>query len=296
MNATRPTEHWADETTASSGTNSPAELYLELLKNVLLRLNPPERYKEPPKSVLKPNSLAALIYPTIQASLRRFNLALCSTNINRDLRRFGEDWPSEAETMIGSARLDNLHDCVRTVLEQGVPGDFIETGVWRGGACIFMRAALNAYGDRERNVWVADSFEGLPRPDQQYPVDIESHNDFYRCNDVLGISLEQVKSNFKRYGVLDSRVKFLKGWFRDTLPNAPVHHLAILRLDGDMYGSTIEALENLFPKLSRGGFVIVDDYLLVPECKAAVTDYRAKHGVTDTIINIDHTGVFWRKR
>jgi hypothetical protein len=158
-----------------------------------------------------------------------------------------------------------------------------------------MRAALNAYGDRERNVWVADSFEGLPRPDQEYPADIKSHHDFYRFNDVLGVSLEQVKSNFKRYGVLDSRVRFLKGWFRDTLPTAPIQHLAILRLDGDMYGSTIEALEHLFPKLSRGGFVIVDDYLSIQECKEAVTNYRAQHGVTDRIISIDHNGAFWRK-
>lgn len=274
---------------------SAAELYLALLKDVLLRINPPERYREFPRSKLKRNALASFAYPRLQSFLRRFDLALCSTKLDRDQRESGSDWPSEADSMIGVARLNNLHDCVRTVLEDGVPGDFIETGVWRGGACIFMRAALEAYGDRQRTVWVADSFEGLPRPGKDYPADIASGFDFYKFNDVLGVSLEQVKSNFKRYGLLDSRVQFLKGWFCDTLPGAPVQRLAILRLDGDMYGSTIEALESLFPKVSIGGFIIVDDYVAIPECKRAVTDYRAKHNITDTIIEIDRDGAYWRK-
>jgi O-methyltransferase len=276
-------------------SSAPAELYLKLLKDVLLRINPPEKYKEFPKSRLrKKSALAALVYPRLQRFLRRFSLALCSTNINPEWKQTGSAWPSEADSMIGMARLDNLHDCVRTVLLDRVPGDFIETGVWRGGACIFMRAALDAYGDRERNVWVADSFEGLPRPHDDFPDDTNSKQDFYQYNDVLGISMEQVKSNFSRYGVLDSRVKFLKGWFKDTLPTAPIGPLAILRADGDMYESTMQALEALFPKVSRGGFVIVDDYLAIEECRKAVTDYRVAHGINDEIIPIDRDGVFWR--
>ncbi len=298
MNTATPAEQLqgasiSEQTT--NGTNSPAELYLDLLKDVLLRLNPPERYKVYPKSRLRRNPLAAFAYPILQSFLKRFNLALCSTNLYRQHRHSGSDWPSEADTMVGPARLNNLHDCVRTVLEQGVPGDFIETGVWRGGACIFMRAALKAYGDQDRTVWVADSFEGLPRPDESYPADVTSKHDFYQYNDVLAVSLEQVKSNFAKYGLLDSRVRFLKGWFRDTLPHAPIEGLAILRLDGDMYSSTIDALEHLFPKVSKGGFVIVDDYVSIRECKQAVTDYRSKHGIVDTIINIDQDGAFWRK-
>jgi hypothetical protein len=274
---------------------SGVELYLALLKDVLLRINPPERYREFPRSRLRRNALASFAYPWLQSFLRRFDLALCSTRFDRNERRSGSDWPSEADTMIGLARLDNLHDCLRAVFKDGIPGDFIETGVWRGGACIFMRAALNAYGDSTRKVWVADSFEGLPRPEKEHPADTASDFDFYKFNDVLGVSLDQVKSNFGRYGLLDSRVQFLKGWFRDTLPSAPIKSLAILRLDGDMYGSTIEALESLFPKVSDGGFIIVDDYLAIPECRQAVTDYREKHNISDPIIQIDRDGAFWRK-
>lgn len=246
-------------------------------------------------SRLKRSALASFAYPWLQSFLRRFDLALCSTKFDRGARESGTDWPSEADSMIGLARMNNLHNCVRAVLTEAIPGDLIETGVWRGGACIFMRAALEAYGDSERTVWVADSFEGLPRPEEDSPADKSSEMNFYRFNDVLAVSLEEVEHNFRRYGLLDPRVKFLRGWFRDTLAAAPIQRLAVLRLDGDMYGSTIQALDSLFPKLSAGGFVIVDDYLAVPECSQAVTDYRSKHNITDPIVEIDSAGAFWRK-
>lgn len=208
-------------------------------------------------------------------------------------RAEGRDWPDEAHTMIGLKRLDALHYCVEDVLDRGVPGDFIETGVWRGGASIFMRGALRAYGITDRIVWAADSFEGLPPPNpEKYPEDAN-----YKFNEYqeLAVSLEQVQNNFNRYGLMDDQVRFLKGWFRDTLPNAPVRRLAILRLDGDLYESTIDALTHLYPKLQKGGYAIIDDYGDVPACKRAVEDYRAAHGITEDIVPIDWTGVLWRK-
>lgn len=209
------------------------------------------------------------------------------------LRREGRDWPREAETMIGLARLDNLQHCVTGVLRDGIPGDLIETGVWRGGACIFMRAILNVYGDRSRTVWVADSFAGLPKPDPRFPQDAGDRH--WKHSDVLGVSLDRVKANFERYGLLDAQVRFLEGWFRDTLPSAPIHNISVLRLDGDMYSSTMDALQNLYPKVSPGGYVIVDDYGAVAACKQAVDDYRTQHGIQETIEGIDWTGVFWKK-
>jgi O-methyltransferase/8-demethyl-8-(2,3-dimethoxy-alpha-L-rhamnosyl)tetracenomycin-C 4'-O-methyltransferase len=93
---------------------------------------------------------------------------------------------------------------------------------------------------------------------------------------------------------LDGQVRFLEGWFKDTLPEAPIDHLAVLRLDGDMYESTIQALDALYDKVSFGGFILVDDYFLGP-CKQAVTDFRSRKRITDRIIDIDGKGVFWRK-
>jgi O-methyltransferase len=195
--------------------------------------------------------------------------------------------------MIGLHRLDNLEECITDVLRRGVPGDLIETGVWRGGATIFMRAVLEAYGDLDRLVWAADSFEGLPPPDPAaYPAD---EGDKHWQKSQLAVSLDEVRHNFNRYGLLDHRVRFLVGWFRDTLPDAPIERLSILRLDGDMYESTIVALRSLYPKLSPGGYVIVDDYGAVKGCRAAVEDFRAEHGITDELHKIDWSGVFWQR-
>jgi len=209
------------------------------------------------------------------------------------IREEGRDWPSDAHTMIGRKRLENIQFCIAQVLADDVPGDLIETGVWRGGATIFMRAVLKAYGVIDRNVWVADSFVGLPRPDgRKYEQDA---GDTHYWHPELAVSLDQVKDNFRKYGLLDEQVHFLKGYFRDTLPAAPIRRLAVLRLDGDMYESTLDALVNLYPKLSVGGYVIIDDYGAVPACLKAVQDFRDSEGITEGIETIDWSGAFWRR-
>jgi hypothetical protein len=210
---------------------------------------------------------------------------------NLEARLNGIDWPIQAHTMIGLKRLDNLQDCIVDVIENKVPGDLIETGVWRGGATMFMRAVLKAYNVTDKTVWVADSFAGLPPPDPRYPADKD--DDHYKF-DHLSVSLEQVKENFSRYGLLDDQVKFLKGWFKDTLPTAPINKLSILRLDGDMYESTMDALSNLYPKLSVGGYVIVDDYC-IKNCAEAVHDFRKSNNINDEMIEIDSSSVYWKR-
>jgi len=208
-------------------------------------------------------------------------------------REHGLDWPTQAKTMIGEKRMANLRTLMESVIADNVPGDFIETGVWRGGACIFMRAILFAHNIADRCVWAADSFEGLPVPNAlKYPADAGSGFHAYQQ---LAVSLEQVRENFRGYGLLDQQTKFLKGWFRDTLPTAPIRQLALMRLDGDMYESTMDALTNLYPKLSHHGYVIVDDYHAVSACKAAVHDYCDANGIHPEIIEIDGVGVYWKK-
>jgi O-methyltransferase len=195
--------------------------------------------------------------------------------------------------MIGRRRLGNIRYCVSKAICCGIPGDLIEAGVWRGGATIFMRAILKALGDTDRIVWVADSFQGLPKPDaERWPADA---GDRHWTRRRLAITEEEVRANFERYGLMDERVRFLKGWFKDTLPSAPIDRLAVLRLDGDLYGSTIEALDALYPKLSAGGFVIVDDYGATPQCRQAIDDFRRDHAVEDPIEVVDWGGVYWQK-
>jgi O-methyltransferase/8-demethyl-8-(2,3-dimethoxy-alpha-L-rhamnosyl)tetracenomycin-C 4'-O-methyltransferase len=208
-----------------------------------------------------------------------------------DTRALGRDWPSLAQTMIGTIRMRNLRWLCETAILEDVPGDFVETGVWRGGACIYMRGILEAYADQSRRVFVADSFKGLPPPNPgEFPADA---GDTHHTHSQLAISRSDVESNFRRYELLDDRVVFLEGWFKDTLPIAPVSQIAILRLDGDMYESTIQALDALCHKVSRGGFVIIDDYFLKP-CAQAVEDYRQTHSIHSPLIPVDGWAAWWR--
>lgn len=219
--------------------------------------------------------------------------ALETVDFDPDARDKGLDWPLTAFSMIGRQRMLNLRSLVTDVVERGVPGDLVETGVWRGGACIFMKGILRAMGDRGRTVWVCDSFEGLPLPDPAYPaddgIDLQQYGQ-------LAVTQEDVAENFRRFGLLDDRVRFLKGWFKDTLPTAPIDRIAVLRLDGDLYQSTMDALSALYPKVSPGGYVIVDDYHAFEACSRAVHDYLAEAEPTDLAMNeIDGVGVWFQK-
>ena len=263
---------------AAGGGAASRELYLDLLQRVLVN----SIYQDP-----------GMLYPD---GSTREEIANHREVVGFDAKRRlnGFDFPTVAHTMIGTKRLDNVRHCMERVLEDGVPGDVIETGVWRGGTVIFMRGILQAFGVTDRTVWVADSFQGLPPADAAaYPADVGIP--FDAMTDVLGVSAAQVRENFRRYGLLDDQVRFLEGFFRDTLPVAPIDRLAVLRLDGDMYESTINALDNLYPKLSPGGYLIIDDYRLVPACRQAVNDYRDRHGISEPVRAIDACGAFWRR-
>ena len=207
--------------------------------------------------------------------------------------RYDNGVPFSGETMIGLKRLDNVRRCVERIIEDEVPGDLIETGVWRGGCAIFMRGILAAHGVGDKKVWLADSFSGVPEPDAaRYPLDEFSdlHNQVG-----LAVSREDVEANFQRYGLLDNQVCFIEGWFEQTLPTLAGHSWSLIRLDGDLYQSTMEGLENLYPGLSLGGYCIVDDYGTYPACRQAVEDFREKHKIDEEIVDIDGYGAFWKR-
>ena len=272
----------------------PADLYLNLLKRVLTGVTTEDSDLILGVSHAHFKSLKGRATLAVAPLLGRYGVEIVRKRpFNLDKRENGLDWPARADSMIGIRRMDNLQHCVESVLRDDVPGDLIETGVWRGGATIFMRGILKAYGVTDRTVWVADSFQGLPEPDpHRYPADA---GDKHSTHDVLRVGVEQVRANFRRYELLDEQVQFLVGWFAATLPAAPIENLAVLRLDGDMYSSTMQAMDALYPKLSPGGYCIVDDYGVIEGCRRAITDYRAEHGIDGPIEQIDGSGVFWRK-
>jgi hypothetical protein len=269
------------------------QLYIDLLKKTLTF----SLWPEPPMPIgYFSRRKSAPIRKTINGinrMLSKRGLMLGAVrDYSEELRQGGETWPGYADTMVGMKRLDNLDYCVRQAIAEDVPGDLIETGVWRGGSCILMRGILKVLDVTDRKVFVADSFQGLPLPEPgKYPSDFgDVHNEY----DFLAVSEKTVRDNFERYGLLDDQVVFLKGFFADTLPDAPIDQLAVLRLDGDMYSSTMDALSALYHRLSPGGFCIIDDYALTP-CAEAVEDFRRQHGITEPLKTIDNISKFWRK-
>lgn len=273
--------------------NPAAESYLTLLAETLVRRRGAQELRA--VSPVGRNAALSRTWQLAETALTRSGLVLArKIPIDDDRRDDGMIWPETgAETMVGLKRLANLRFCIETALNDGVPGDVMECGVWRGGASIYAAATLAIHGATDRNVWVVDSFRGLPAPDtERYAKPDQEDLSTYA---ELAIGLEIVRSNFESYHLLGDNIRFLEGWFKDTLPTAPVEQLAVLRLDGDLYSSTMDVLTTMYDKVSPGGFVIIDDYGALPECKEAVTDFRAERGITDTIHEIDWTGVYWRK-
>jgi O-methyltransferase len=275
--------------TSSVRDNSTVQVrdrYLELLIGALTHT----LYEE--IDVLRfPDQLRELVQDELRHELARSDAPGALLNPRR-LRAEGRDWPQYGQTMIGLERMRSLRKCVETLLADDIPGDLIEAGAWRGGAAILMRGVLEAYGEDRRSVFVADSFQGLPEPDEtRYPADA---SDWAHSADELAVSVDEVRENFGRYGLLDDRVRFVEGWFRESLPRLRGCTWSLVRLDGDMYESTMDGLVNLYDRLSHGGFLIVDDYALEP-CRKAVEDFRRQQAIDDPIQHVDWTGIYWRK-
>lgn len=201
----------------------------------------------------------------------------------------GVELNADMMTMIGYKRLKNIESLLIDVHANNIEGDFIECGVWRGGACIFARYILNNL-QSDKIVFVADSFEGCPPPEDKY---IHDKGDRHFAVPMLSVSMEDVMANFEKFNLLEGTT-FIPGWFKDTLPLLD-NKFSIIRLDGDLYSSTIDALDNLYPKLSEGGYCIIDDYGQVHGCAMAVHDYREKHNITSEIITIDGSAIYWKK-
>jgi len=269
---------------------TPEELYIDLLKKTLTRAQVAGRIERHP--LRPPDGLRrwALRFSCPVLSSPEYELVALKPTDPEAYMEAGyanQARDESGETMVGLKQLDNIQYCVTDVLRRKVPGDLIEAGAWRGGVTILMRGILKAYGDHERNVWVADSFEGLP------PLDRAKNADWSEGQ--MAVSIEEAKENFAGYGLLDNQVRFLKGFFSNTLPKAPIDKLAVFRADADLYESTLDALNTLYPKLSVGGYAVFDDYQNLSGCRRAIDEYRAAHGITEPIQPIDKQAVYWRR-
>ena len=203
----------------------------------------------------------------------------------------GLDWPEDAVTMIGLKRMNNLHEMLDYVRKNNIEGDLIETGVWKGGATIFMKLYCDMYG-MDKKVFVCDSFAGLPKPSGKF---MQDDGDTHYTQTKLAISLEQVQNHFKIFKCLDEKVIFIKGFFGETLPNNElVQNLAILRMDGDMYESTYDVFYSCYDKLVDKGVCIIDDFCL-KGARDCTHDFRQSRNIQDTLVTVDRCGVYWIK-
>ena len=215
------------------------------------------------------------------------------------------DWMS----MAGLRRLSNVHWLVEDALARNIPGDVIETGTWRGGMMATVAAFLRMVDATDRVVWLADTFSGIPlfRSDKTTKQDRDAHSILLLKQN----SPELVKEFMRRLlvsgpGVTGPRMEYLVGRFDRTLRPAADsgrfrNGFMVVRLDGDTYHSTMDALQVLYPLLHPGGFLIVDDYLDWLGCYNAINEYRALNNITDPIVPVYHErkervrGVWWKK-
>ena len=192
-------------------------------------------------------------------------------------------------TLVGVEGLDNISRLITEIKNNNVKGAFVEAGVWRGGASIWARALMD-YLEIKEPVYVCDSFQGLP-----IPMDINDIKDAHFFIPELSVSLNTVKENFG-YFPLEGEVKYVEGLFKDTMPKLKdeIGPISILRVDADMYEGTTQVLENLYDKISVGGFIIVDDYC-INQAKLAIDEFREMYNIKNPLIKANNCIHYWQK-
>jgi hypothetical protein len=206
---------------------------------------------------------------------------------------------SRRYTMTSWQRLYSLHSATRYVVNADVPGDFVECGVWRGGSMMMAALTLLASGSTDRRLFLFDTYEGLPKPNEALDVDVWGNSGLeewqrYRKSDTSSdwayASLEEVRANLESTGYPMDRVFFIKGMVEDTLPAKAPETIALLRLDTDWYESTRHELDHLYPRLSQKGILILDDYGHFLGARKAADEYLAKLAAPPLLNRIDYAG------
>lgn len=220
--------------------------------------------------------------------------ALKKVEFNASLRENGLDWPLYGLTMVGYKRLTNLENLLRETSLNRIKGDFVECGVWRGGSSVFAKAVWDAYNEHSRRIHLVDSFNGLPKATQG-----NDDNSWNRMT-YLKVKEDDIRQSFAELRLLDDRVEFVKGYFRYSLPvlrkemQSGGRKIAILRMDGDMYESTMDILYNLYDLVSIGGCIIIDDFS-IPVCRKAMDEFMRRHAMNPVYTSIDGSGAYFCK-
>jgi hypothetical protein len=203
-----------------------------------------------------------------------------------------------AYTMTSIERQLALIQAVRQVVRRGIAGCVVECGVWRGGSSMAAALALLEEGDRSRDLYLFDTFEGMTKPldvdrtADGTPAQVHLDRDVNRTGHVWAVAdIEGVGQNMISTGYPPERIHLVKGPVEATLPSrGPPGPIALLRLDTDWYESTRHELRHLFPLLSEGGILIIDDYGHWAGARKAVDEYFAGQPRPYRMHRIDYTG------
>ena len=202
------------------------------------------------------------------------------------------------DTITTAPRIAALCDAVEYVVESELDGAFVECGVWRGGSMMAVALTLIRLGDTERDLYLFDTFTGMPEPgdeDVRSPYDGYSmHRRWRRRSQAgkqwVGVPAETVRERVESTGYPANRIHLVPGMVEDTLPESAPERIALLRLDTDWYESTKHELEQLFPRLVERGVLVVDDYGHYEGARRAVDEYLADTGERLLLSRIDYTG------
>lgn len=274
-----------------------------------------------------------MIKKTIQKLVKKTGYSLVkntgTSGLNFELdhsRKLGYDHEQEAnesikkiraKTMLPYARLVTLYQAVLHCEKRGVGGDYVECGVWKGGAVGLMALANLAHGIRRRKIHLFDAFTDICQPNPEKDGEralqeaaaygktrkecligeIKPMDGFYDSFGGPGVKDEVAEFLKNQIGYPEEQTIFHHGWFQNTVhaDSKEMSNIAILRLDGDWYESVKICLDHLYEKVVIGGFVIIDDYSTYEGCTRAVDEFRAANGIMDYLHHVDHGCRYWIK-
>jgi len=202
-------------------------------------------------------------------------------------------------SMTSADRMFALYKALHYLEGAGIDGSLVECGVWRGGSMMLAAKTLLKLGNCHRDLYLFDTFEGLPKPDEREDIDVwgnraidgwRPHAKDDRSSTWAFASLEAVRTNLALTGYPAERLHFVKGMVEDTIPEQAPQKIALLRLDTDWYASTAHELEHLFPRLVPHGVLIIDDYGHLKGARKAVDEYIARHSLPLMLMRVDYTG------
>lgn len=238
------------------------------------------------------------------------NIIRIVINIGRKMVRVGETIPNDIDkdaikiiqsvqafTMTSSERLFALIQAVRYVVKAEIPGSIVECGVWKGGSMMAAILALIKMNSHEKSIYLFDTYEGMVRPTEfdvnhigQNATDIYDHVERRNGASWFNAPIEDVKRNINSTGYEKEKLNFIKGKIENTIPDSAPAEISILRLDTDWYESTRHELIHLYPRLSYGGVLIIDDYGHWLGSKKAVDEYFKDRNIEILLNRIDYTG------